>query len=70
VNYGLCEQLVARPEFAGDSYSWGDGIISDCAKGSREPGSQNVWRGAGTAHHLRFVTDRVRELHEESQSGG
>jgi hypothetical protein len=68
--YELCEQLVARPEFAGASYSWGDAIIADCANGSREPGSQNLWRGAGTSHHLQLVTDRVRELHEESQSAG
>lgn len=66
--YELCEQLVARPEFAGASYSWGDAIIAECVNGSRDPGSQNLWRGAGTSHHLRLVSARVQELHEESRS--
>jgi hypothetical protein len=59
----LCEQLVARPEFSGRDYTWGDGVIAGCADGSVEPGWQNQWRGAGTSHHLRFVTDQLRALH-------
>lgn len=60
----LCKQLAARAEFAGAAYSWGDGIIDACARGLREPGSQNLWRGAGTSHHLQLVTDALRALHE------
>ena len=56
----LCQELLARDEFSGRDYSWGDGVIEDCAKGRTEPGAQNVWRGAGTSHHLRFVTDQLR----------
>ena len=56
----LCKQLVARPEFSGGGYSWGDGVIDECASGLRDPGSQGMWRGAGTSHHLQFVTDQVR----------
>jgi hypothetical protein len=58
---GLCQDLVALQEFAGGTYSWGDGIIDDCANGRIDPGAQNMWRGAGTSHHLRFVTDQLRK---------
>lgn len=58
----LCRQLVARSEFSGGGYSWGDGVIDECARGLRDPGSQPMWRGAGTSHHLQFVTDQVRVL--------
>jgi hypothetical protein len=56
----LCKQLVSRTEYSGQAYSWGDGVIYDCATGAIEPGSQSLWRGAGTSHHLRFVTDQIR----------
>lgn len=56
---GLCQQVVAQSEFSGQTYTWGDGIIDGCAKGEVEPGSQRMWRGAGTSHHLRFVTDQL-----------
>jgi hypothetical protein len=56
---GLCEQLVARTEFAGRNYTWGDEVIDDCAAGAIEPGGQRVWRGAGTSHHLKVVSQQV-----------
>lgn len=56
---GLCQQVITRSDFSGSQYSWGDGIISGCASGYVEPGSQRMWRGAGTSHHLRFVTDQL-----------
>jgi hypothetical protein len=62
--HGLCKQIAARSEFSGAGYSWGDSVIDECAKGLREPGSQGLWRGAGTSHHLQFVTDQVRQQHE------
>ena len=55
----LCQQLVDLPEFPGRSYSWGDGQIADCASGVVEPGSNDAWRGAGSSHHLRWVTDQL-----------
>lgn len=58
----LCQQLVMRGEFCGSDYSWGDALIADCARGAISPGAQNVWRGAGTSHHLRLVTDQLRQL--------
>jgi len=56
----LCDWLTARPEFCGRGYSWGDRTIYDCSRGTLEPGAQSMWRGAGTSHHLRFVTDQLR----------
>lgn len=58
----LCQQLAARNEFSGRDYTWGDSVIDDCAQGVLEPGAQRMWRGAGTSHHLRFVTDQLRRL--------
>jgi hypothetical protein len=63
----LCEQLVASAEFAGSTYSWGDRLIDECARGAMEPGAQNVWRGAGTSHHFQFVTDQLRLRHAASK---
>jgi hypothetical protein len=61
----LCKQLVARSEFAGGAYSWGDSVIDECASGWREPGSQGLWRAAGTSHHLELVTGQVRDLQQQ-----
>ncbi|MGH2682730.1 MAG: beta family protein [Actinomycetota bacterium] len=55
----LCQQLVARPEFSGPDFSWGDSVIAACASGESEPGSQNQWRGAGSSHHFRVVTQAL-----------
>ena len=56
---GLCQKLLALREFSGARYTWGDGIIDGCARGDVDPESQRMWRGAGTSHHLRFVTDQL-----------
>ncbi len=60
--HDLCKQITARQEFSGPQYSWGDSVIDECANGLRDPGWQSTWRGAGTSHHLQFVTDQVRVL--------
>jgi hypothetical protein len=56
----LCQQLVERSEFAGSEFSWGDCQIAACAQGEIEPGWQPLWRGAGSSHHFRVVTDQLR----------
>jgi hypothetical protein len=61
----LCQWLVARPEFSGRRYSWGDGVIDACATGQIPAGAQNMWRGAGTSHHLQFVIDQLRPQQAE-----
>ena len=52
----LCRWIVDEPTFGGHDCCWGDAVIEDCAFGRRVPGSQEMWRGAGTSHHLRVVT--------------
>ncbi len=56
----LCERIVKHPRFAGSRYSWGDEILMRCADGLVPPGSQSMWRGAGTSHHLRVVDDQLQ----------
>lgn len=56
---GLCRKLMAQPEYAGQNFTWGDSLISDCASGIGEPGWQEHWRGAGTSHHLRHVVEQL-----------
>ena len=58
----LCAAIVNDPGFAGESYTWGDKVIADCARGLGSAGSQNTWRGAGTSHHLRLAVDQVARL--------
>jgi len=58
---GLCQQLVHRSEFSGAAYSWGDGVIEGCAAGRVPPRGQDLWRGAGTSHHLALVTEELQE---------
>ncbi len=55
----LCAQVVASKVYCGAPFSWGDETIEQCASGLLDPGAQAMWRGAGTSHHLRFVTDQI-----------
>jgi hypothetical protein len=57
----LCKQLVDSGDFAGATYSWGDSLIDQCSRGVMEPGAQDMWRGAGTSHHIEFVTNQLRQ---------
>ncbi len=54
-----CKELMTRPEYCGEQFSWGDGYIKDCAVGVGGPGNAETWRRVGTNHHLRVV---VRQL--------
>lgn len=58
----LCQELIATHEVQDSSYTWGDSVIHSCAQGRVHPGSQEQWRGAGTSHHLRYVTDQLSGL--------
>jgi hypothetical protein len=60
----LCKVLVDQPEFLGREFTWGDRQITECADGIIEPAWERLWCGAGTAHHLRFVVDKSRNLRD------
>lgn len=61
-HYDLAAELVARPEFHGDGFSWGDSYIA--ARARRESGTGNgmTWRKAGTSQHLAFVASQLANL--------
>ena len=55
----LAGLLVAQPEYAGAAFSPGDRWISDCAAGTVNPGSPEIWRRASTSHHLAHAVIQV-----------
>jgi hypothetical protein len=57
----LCNRLLHSGRFSGTDYTWGDELIDACARGTIQPGDQTMWRAAGTAHHLRFVTEQLQQ---------
>jgi Beta protein len=59
---GLCERIIGSGFFAGEAYSWGDELIKRCADGAVAPGDQTKWRAAGTAHHIRLLTEQTRAM--------
>ena len=64
--FGLCKELVERPEYCGPDFSWGDLYISDCAAGMQGPGNATTWRKVGTNHHLTLVANQLANPHHES----
>lgn len=53
--FELCRTLVARPEYSGRAFSWGDRFIDDCAFERSGPGNATTWRKVGTNHHITLV---------------
>ncbi|KGI81188.1 hypothetical protein IL38_13185 [Actinopolyspora erythraea] len=55
----VAEELVGRPEFAGEGFSWGDGRLYQCR---REPhprvGNSSSWIAIATSHHIAQLTKR------------
>ena len=60
--YDVCRDLVARPEYSGPSFSWGDWYIEECANQRVGTGNLTTWRKVGTSHHLAFVTRQIASL--------
>jgi hypothetical protein len=60
--YEVCRNLIARPEYCGPAFSWGDWFINECADGRRGPGNLTTWRQVGTSHHLAFVVNQIANL--------
>jgi hypothetical protein len=53
--HAVCRELIARPEYAGRSLSWGDGYIDDCANEIVGTGNLTTWRKVATSHHFAYV---------------
>lgn len=51
----VCDTLVGLPEFSGDTYSWGDGRIAQCATTGAHTGSPREWVSISVNHHLTLV---------------
>lgn len=60
--YDLCRLLVARPEYRGPAFSWGDDYIDRAARTEVTPGNPMIWRRIGTSHHLTHVVDQISNL--------
>lgn len=57
----ICHDLVLNRLFVGRGCCPGDRTIQDCADGVLPPGSQSMWRFAGTAHDLRLAASDVQK---------
>ncbi len=64
----LCESVMLLGSFGGSGCCWGDGLIEGCALGDRNPGGQEMWRGAGTSHHLTVVASSLLALESATTS--
>jgi Beta protein len=59
----LCRRVRALPEFTPDLGAADQAIVA-YASGWHGTGDSTTWRGISTAHHLDFVTDRLRNWGE------
>lgn len=57
--FDLSRALVARQEYSGPDYSWGDRFVNQCATGQSGPGNATTWRKVGTNHHLTLVARQL-----------
>jgi hypothetical protein len=55
----LADELVARPEFAGSDYSWGDRELAGCRRGGgRSAQTVSRWVAFAMSHHLEHLIRR------------
>ncbi len=55
----LADELVARPEFAGGDYSWGDRELAGCRRGGgRSAKTVSRWVAIAMSHHLEHLARR------------
>ncbi|MDR3026604.1 beta family protein [Chryseobacterium sp.] len=55
----LCRNLIARPEYSGEEFSWADKYIYDCSNGTVGTGNATTWRKVGNNHHFEFVVSQL-----------
>ncbi|PPK66808.1 hypothetical protein V5P93_004846 [Actinokineospora auranticolor] len=55
----LASELVARKDFAGTAFSWGDRELSGCRRGGvRGASTTSTWVAMATSHHVAHLTRR------------
>ncbi|MFD9704118.1 hypothetical protein [Lentzea sp. NPDC059081] len=55
----LADELVARPDFAGSTYSWGDRELAGCRSGGgRSAKTVSRWVAMAMSHHLEHLAKR------------
>ncbi|GIO06233.1 hypothetical protein J31TS6_22610 [Brevibacillus reuszeri] len=58
----LSQRILASGYFKGQTYSYGDGYIYQCANGGNT-GNAETWRRVGTNHHLTLAITALSNLH-------
>ena len=57
--HALAQRLVARSEFMGPRFSYGDERILLCAKRRSGPGNLTKWVAFATSHHIALVASQL-----------
>lgn len=60
--HDLAKQMIAREEFKGANYSWGDQQIAEIAGRNEKPGNMLMWVAIGVNHHIVFTMEQVASL--------
>jgi hypothetical protein len=60
--FGICADLVGRPQFAGLDFSQGDAEIQQRATSQDSPGGPTEWRQWATNHYLELVASQLASL--------
>lgn len=58
--HNLAANLIARAEFMGASFSWGDSYIYSCARRACGPGNLPTWVAVDVNHHISYVLHQLR----------
>jgi hypothetical protein len=57
-----CEAVVKRDYYLGETYSYGDKYIKDCASKTDGPSNLSQWKKVGINHHMTLVLDDLANL--------
>lgn len=60
--HALSLTLIARPEYCGSAYSWGDDYIDKCAAQTVGTGNPTTWRRVANNHHFQKVITQLSNL--------
>lgn len=60
--FDICQAMVARPEYRGQAFSFGDAEISAKAANQGSSGNAETWRKIGVNHHIETVIDQIANL--------